>query len=75
LDNILRGLISFFFIGIGFYLLLVGYFKMKFIYILPIVFIVSILITPFLSRIKLGERVLSRYENWLQKTFQKSSNK
>jgi hypothetical protein len=64
-DMILRGLIAFFFAGICLYTFLVGYLHIKAIYILPIAFIVSIMISPFLSRIRLGNFVLNSYEKWL----------
>lgn len=69
LDGVLRGLISFLVVGIGLFLLLVGILKMKFIFVLPIIFIVSVLLSPFLSKITLGEKVLTGYENWLKRTF------
>jgi hypothetical protein len=67
LDNIIRGLLSLVFVGIGLFILLTGVLKIKFIIVFPIIFIVSILISPFLSRIKLGEKVLTKYERWLKK--------
>jgi membrane protein implicated in regulation of membrane protease activity len=72
LDMVLRGLISFFVVGIGLYFILIGYFKMTFVFLLPIAFIVSILISPFLMRIKLGEIVLTKYEGLLNKLLKKS---
>ena len=69
LDMVLRGLISFLIIGIGLGILLIGYFKMKAIFVLPIIFICSIIITPFLSRIRLGEKLLCRFEKSLSKLF------
>ena len=69
LDMIIRGLIAFSVIGIGFFVLLVGFLKMKVIYMLPIAFVTSILISPFLSKVRLGERVLTKYENLLKKLF------
>ena len=67
LDNIIRGLLSLIIVGIGLFILLTGFLKIKFIIVFPIIFIVSILISPLLSRIKLGEKVLSGYEKWLKK--------
>jgi dolichol kinase len=69
LDAVIRGLIAFFVVGIGFYIFLVGFLHIKVIFVLPLIFIVSILISPFLVKIKLGEKVLDKYENWLRKTF------
>lgn len=69
LDIVIRGLISFFFVGIGLYFLLSILFHIPFYFVLPIVFIVSILIAPFLSKIKLGHIIFDRYENFLNKSF------
>ena len=69
LDIVVRGLISFLVIGIGLGFLLIGYFKMKAIIVFPVIFICSIIITPFLSRIRLGEFLLIKYENLLHKIF------
>jgi hypothetical protein len=71
-DMIIRGLIAFFVVGIGFYIFLVLYLKIKAIYVLFLVFLASILISPFLSRIKLGEKTLIIYENLLTKFFSKT---
>jgi len=69
LDLVIRGLISFLIIGIGLGILLIGYFKMKAIFVLPIIFLCSIIISPFLSRIRLGERLLIKFEKSLSKLF------
>ena len=71
LDSVIRGLIAFFSVGVLLTLILVVFLKMKFVWILPISFVVSILISPFLSRITLGERLLNGYTKWLEKTFNK----
>jgi len=73
-DSVVRGLLAFSIVGIGFTLLLVGVFHMKFIWILPISFLGSILISPFLSKITLGEKVVNWYVNWLDKIM-KNGNK
>ena len=67
LDGALRGLVSFLVIGIGLYILLVGIFKMSFVFVLPIIFILTILVSPFLSKIKLGEKLLNKYDAWLKR--------
>jgi len=64
-----RGLISFLVVGVGLFLLLVGYLKMSFYVVLPIAFLVSIMISPFLSKIKVAEKLWSKYERWLTKLF------
>lgn len=69
LDLVIQGLIAFAIVGIGLGLLLAGYFKMRYMFVLPIIFIVSIIISPFLSRIKLGESLLIKFEKSLSKLF------
>lgn len=69
LNLVIQGLIAFAIVGIGLGFLLVGYFKMKYIFVLPIVFICSIIISPFLSKIRLGEKLLYRFEKSLSKLF------
>jgi hypothetical protein len=69
LNLVIQGLIAFAIVGIGLGFLLAGYFKMRYIFVLPIVFICSIIISPFLSRIKLGERLLVKFEKSLSKLF------
>lgn len=69
LNLVIQGLIAFAIVGIGLGLLLAGYFKMRYIFVLPIVFICSIIISPFLSRIRLGEKLLTKFEKSLSKLF------
>jgi len=71
-DAVIRGLIAFVFVGIGLYLFLVAYLKTSAFLVLPIAFVFSILISPLLSRVKLGERTLVWYENLLEKLFSKT---
>lgn len=74
LDIVLRSLISFLGIGVVLSIFLVSYLKMKFILVLPIIFILAVLISPFLSKIKLGEFLLDKYENFLNKLFRRTLN-
>lgn len=67
MDNILRGLISFAVVGIGLFVILTGFLHVKIYWVLPIAFFCSILISPLLSKIHLGERLLLKYESWLNK--------
>jgi Cu/Ag efflux pump CusA len=67
LDIIIRSFISFALVGVLLYIFLGIFLKMKFIYILPIAFLMGILISPLLSRIKLGEKTIQAYENMLDK--------
>lgn len=69
LDILIRSLISFFFIGILFSIFLIGFLHITWYIVLPLVFITSILVSPFLMKIKLGETVFLYYENFLKKTF------
>jgi dolichol kinase len=68
-DAVIRGLIAFFVVGILSWIIFVGYFHIPIVFMLVIAFISSILISPFLNKIKLGFIVVNKYENWLQKTF------
>lgn len=69
LDILIRSLISFFFIGILFSVFLIGFLHITWIVVLPLVFLTSILVSPLLAKIKLGEFVINYYENILKKTF------
>jgi|WetSurMetagenome_2_1015567.scaffolds.fasta_scaffold29747_2 hypothetical protein len=69
LDITIRSLIAFFVFGILLYIILVGVFHANFIFVLIMSFVISIMFSPILSRIKLGDRVFSAYERWLEKTF------
>ena len=66
-DAIIRGLIAFLILGIGGYLLFVGVFGISFIYWLPIVFILSVFLSPIFSKINLGEKLITRYERLLER--------
>jgi phosphoglycerol transferase MdoB-like AlkP superfamily enzyme len=69
LDILIRSLISFICIGIVFSIILIGYLHLSWVLVLPLVFIVSILVSPLLMKIKLGERVFDYYDGILKKTF------
>jgi uncharacterized membrane protein len=66
-DIVLRSLIAFLVIGMGGYMVLGGIFHLSPIFILPIIFLVSVLVSPFLSRFRIGEKVVTKYEAWLEK--------
>lgn len=68
-DIVIRSLISFLGIGVLFSIFLIGFLHITWIIVLPLVFIVSIIVAPFLSKIKLGEKVINYYESILKKTF------
>lgn len=65
IDGALRGLIAFLFIGIGLYIFLVGFLKINPLYVLPIVFLFSIFVSPYLSKIQIGEKIVNKYDAWL----------
>lgn len=66
IDSVARGLIAFFLSLLLVSFVLVGYFHLSFMWVLPIVFLFSFALTPFLSKIKLGERFKNWYINKLK---------
>ena len=74
IDLVLRGLVSFVVFGLCGYLLLIQVFNMSFVYALPIIFLVSILSSPLLSKIKFGHKVQNRYDNFLRKIIYRMNN-
>lgn len=71
IDGIIRGLLAFALFGIIGFLLLVYLFKMPTYYFLPFALIGGVLISPFLSKIKMGEKIIKKYEQWLLKIIKK----
>lgn len=69
LDITIRSLIAFLCIGFLLSLIFIGYFHLSWILVLPIIFVTTIIVSPFLSKIKLGEFVFDYYTNALKKTF------
>lgn len=69
LDILVRSLIAFVFIGVGSFIFLVGLLKIKVIYVLPVTFLITIFISPLLSRIRVSEKLLNKYEFFLNKSF------
>jgi membrane protein implicated in regulation of membrane protease activity len=69
MDILIRSLISFLAIGVVFSIILIGYLHISWIFVLPLVFFVSVIIAPFLSKIKLADKVMDYYEGLLKKTF------
>jgi len=71
IDMTVRALLGFLIIGLGLTFLLKFFFHLDFIYILPIIIIVSILLSPFMNkvfnRIKVGKKINDRYMNFLNK--------
>lgn len=70
-DMTIRGLLSFFIVGIGLFLLLVGVFHLNTIAVIIIAFLVSIAISPLFSKIRVAEKLINKYENWLNKIWEK----
>lgn len=67
IDSITRGLISFFISFILVYFVLMGIFHLSFIWILPIIFLLSFALSPLLSKIKLGDKFVIWYIGKLKK--------
>jgi len=66
-DMITRGIISFLFIGVILTIILVGIFNVSYIWVFPIIFIISIIVSPLLSKIKVGHKIWSSYLNFLER--------
>jgi len=69
-DMMIRGLISFIFVGFILTLILLQ-FHTPLLWILIIAFCISILISPLFMKIKLGEKFLTWYESRLDSAFKK----
>lgn len=67
-DSTVRGLISFA-ISILVTLFVIAYTKIPTWFLLPIAFLLSLCINPFLSKVKLGEKVRVKFVDYLDKTF------
>lgn len=71
LDITIRGLIAFLCIGLVLGGILIGYFKVSYIWVLPISFILSIFTSPLLMKVRLGEYALFHFEKFLDKMMYK----
>jgi len=69
MDIVFRSLIAFIFIGILGSLIFMGIFKWKIYIVFPIIFLLSVAVSPMLSKIKIAEKIMIKYENWLNKIF------
>lgn len=67
IDGLIRGSIAFIIFGIIGFLVFVYLFKFPPYYFLPFALIGGVIISPFLSKVKLGEKILTKYEQWLLK--------
>lgn len=65
IDAVIRGILSFFIIGLILYAFLRYYFNLPFQYIFIIIFMVSIVLSPVFSKIKYGERIFNIYDKFL----------
>lgn len=70
LDILIRSLMSFVIVGILLTIALLK-FHFPFLWILIIAFCISILISPLFMKIKLGDKFLTWYENFLHERFVK----
>lgn len=68
-DIVIRGLIAFIFLGIILSIVLVGFFGLKPFLVLPIIFLLSVFSSPLLSKIRIGEALVRKYDNWLNRIF------
>lgn len=65
-DIVIRSLIAFIFVGILGSIILIGLFHIKIWLLFPIMFFLSIIISPLLSKIRLGEQLFNKYDEWLK---------
>ena len=66
IDITLRGMIAFFTLGMFSYFVLIKTFGFPIWVTLPFIFIVSILMSPLLSKIQLGNKVQEKYDDFLR---------
>jgi len=66
IDLSVRGIISFLTLGMFSYFVLLGLLGLPIQYVLPIIFLLSIFTAPLLSKIKLGEKVQNKYDDFLR---------
>lgn len=68
IDSVLRGLIAF---GVSLIvsLLIISFTKIPAWWLLPVAFLLSLLLNPFLSRIHLGKKLRLKFIDYLNRTF------
>jgi hypothetical protein len=66
-DGIIRSLLAFVFLLPFYHFILSGFFNLEFIFAFPILIIVSIFISPFLSKVNVGYIVVDKYEEFLNR--------
>jgi len=67
IDITIRGLIAFLTLGMFSYLVLMRLFNLPIWIVLPIIFVASLFISPYLSKIQLGEKIQDKYDDFLRK--------
>lgn len=67
IDTIIGSFVSFLILLPFYYFILLGFFKLRFIFAFPILIIVSLAISPFLSKIKVGGKIVKSYDRLLNK--------
>jgi hypothetical protein len=67
IDLAVRGLVAFLTLGLFSYFVLIGIFHLPVYVTLPIVFLLSIAISPLLSKIKLGYKIQEKYDDFLKR--------
>ena len=67
IDITIRGLIAFMVFGSFTYYILMGIFDLPIYFILPIIFLLSIPLSPLLSKIQVGYKVQLKYDDFLRK--------
>jgi hypothetical protein len=66
-DIVIRNIIAFVCIGVIFMLFFGFYLHMKSIWVFILAFLTSILVSPFLAKVRLGNFCLTKYENFIMK--------
>lgn len=67
IDLTIRSMIAFIVIGVLGSMIFIGWLKWKPIVFIPVIFFISILSAPLFSRIRFGEGIVKKYEDWLSK--------
>lgn len=73
-DLTIRGIISFTFFSLFSYFIMIRIFNAPIWLILPIIFLGSILLSPLLSKIKLGHKVQEKYDDFLREVIKHINN-
>ena len=71
IDLTIRGLIAFLTLGLFSYFILIRWLNVPIWLTLPIIFVLSIFMSPFLSRISFGQKIQNKYDNFLKGVIEK----